>query len=55
MIQAKSREEAIEWACRCPASENEVIEVRQVHEFSEFPEDVKAAAAGFPEMQAHPH
>src|SRR6516225_8545401 len=35
MIQAKSREEAIEWACRCAASENEVIEVRQVHEFSE--------------------
>jgi hypothetical protein len=32
MIQVKSREEAIEWASRCPASENEVIEVRQVEE-----------------------
>ena len=52
MIQVKSRAEAIEWACRCPASDNEMIEVRQVHEFSEFPADVQEAAAGFSEMQA---
>ncbi|HEY4051768.1 MAG TPA: YciI family protein [Acidobacteriaceae bacterium] len=52
MIQVKSKEEAIEWASRCPASGNEVIEVRQVQEFSEFPEDVQKAAAGFREMQA---
>jgi hypothetical protein len=29
-----------------------VIEVRQVQEFSDFPEDVQEAAAGFTEMQA---
>lgn len=52
MIQVKSKEEAVEWASRCPASDNEVIEVRQVQEFSDFPPDVKAAAAKFPEMQA---
>ena len=52
MIQVKSREEAIEWASRCPASDNEIIEVRQVQEFSDFPADVQAAAAGFSEMQA---
>jgi hypothetical protein len=51
MIDVKSREEAIEWASRCPAGDNEIIEVRQVQEFSDFPEDVKAAAAGFQEMQ----
>ena len=51
MIQVKSRAEAIEWASRCPASDNEVIEVRQVHEFSDFPADVQEAAAGFAEMQ----
>src|SRR4051812_16774944 len=39
MIQVKSREEAIEWACRCPASSNEVIELRQVQEISDFPDD----------------
>jgi hypothetical protein len=52
MIQVKSKEEAIEWAKRCPASDNEVIEIRQVQEFSDFPADVQKAAAGFPEMQA---
>jgi hypothetical protein len=52
MIQVKSREEAIEWAKRCPGSENEVIEVRQVQEMADFPPDVQEAAAGFSEMQA---
>jgi hypothetical protein len=51
MIQVKSKEEAIEWACRCPASENEVIEIRQVQEMTDFPADVQEAAAGFQEMQ----
>ena len=32
IIQVKSRDEAIEWASRCPASENEVIEIRQIEE-----------------------
>ena len=54
MIQVKSREEAIEWAKRCPAGDNEVIEVRQVQEMEDFPADVKAAAAGFDEMMKKP-
>jgi len=44
MIQVKSRQEAIDWASRCPALDNEVIEVRQVFEMSEFPPDVRQAA-----------
>jgi len=52
MIQVKSKQEAIEWASRCPASENEIIEIRQVQEMSDFPEDVQKAAAGLPDMQA---
>lgn len=51
MIQVASREEAIEWAQRCPASDNEIIEIRQVQEFSDFPADIQEAAAGFSEMQ----
>src|SRR5262244_1424218 len=51
MIQVKSKEEAIEWAKRCPASDNEVIEIRQVQEFEEFPSDVQKAAEGFEAMQ----
>lgn len=54
MIQVKSKEEAIEWAKRCPGSDNEVIEIRQVQEFADFPADVQKAAAGLPEMQAQP-
>ena len=52
MIEVNSKAEAVEWASRCPASENEVIEVRQVQEMSDFPDDVQQAAAGFEEMQS---
>lgn len=51
MINVASRAEAIEWASRCPGGENEMIEVRQVQEMSDFPPDVQEAAAGFTEMQ----
>lgn len=51
MIQVKSKEEAIAWASRCPASENEVIEVRQVQELSDFPADVQEVAGKYPDMQ----
>ncbi len=51
MIQVKSREEAIEWAKRCPGDDC-TIEVRQVQEMSDFPPDVQQAAAGFAEMQS---
>jgi len=52
MIQVKSKEEAIEWATRCPASDNEIIEIRQVQEFEDFPEDVQKAAAGHPKVKS---
>jgi len=52
MIQVKSKEEAIEWATRCPGSANEVIELRQVQEFSDFPSDVRDAVSAFPDVQA---
>jgi hypothetical protein len=51
MIQVKSKEEAIEWASRCPMGDNEIIEVRQVQEMTDFPADVQEAAKGFEEMQ----
>jgi hypothetical protein len=46
MIEVKSREEAIAWAKQCPASGNEIIEIRQVQEMADFPADVQKAAAG---------
>src|ERR1700719_3626575 len=52
MIDVKSREEAIEWAKKCPASNNEIIEIRRVQEMSDFSPEVQQAAAGFAELQA---
>jgi hypothetical protein len=34
LIDVKSKEEAVEWASRCPAQDGDVIEVRQVQERS---------------------
>jgi len=36
MLQVKSREEAIEWARRCPAEPGDVLEIRKVHEAEDF-------------------
>ncbi|WP_407279776.1 YciI family protein [Aromatoleum evansii] len=54
MIDVKSKEEAIAWASRCPMADNEIIEIRQVQEMSDFPPDVQQAAEGFTAMQG-PH
>jgi len=50
IIQVRSREEAIEWARRAPMGNNEIIEVRQIHEMGDFPADVQKAAEGFEEL-----
>ncbi len=44
MISVGSKEEAVEWARRCPAAEGDMIEVRRVFEMSDFPQDVQDAA-----------
>jgi hypothetical protein len=49
IINVNSRAEAIEWAKKCPGGDNETIEVRQIQEMEDFPEDVRKAAAGFHE------
>jgi hypothetical protein len=35
--QTKTREEAVEWARRCPADPGQVIELRQIFEMEDFP------------------
>jgi predicted lactoylglutathione lyase len=52
MIDVKDQATAIEWAKKCPGTPNEVIEIRQVQEMEDFPEDVQKAAKGFDQMQA---
>jgi hypothetical protein len=51
MIEVASREAAIGWAKKCPASDNEVIEIRQVHEVTDYPEEMQRVAADFIELQ----
>ena len=51
MIDVESRAEAIAWASRCPATDDEMIEVRQVQEMSDFTDEVRAAVTKLPEMQ----
>ena len=51
MIEVASREAAIDWAKKCPASANEVIEIRQVHEVTDYPEEMQRVAADFTELQ----
>jgi hypothetical protein len=45
MIQVGSREEAIEWARRIPASDDEMVEIRQVFEMTDFTNIPPALAA----------
>jgi hypothetical protein len=52
MIQVKSKAEAIEWARRCPATPNEMIEIRQVQDFEDFPADLQERVAEYPEVQS---
>ena len=51
MIQVKSKEEAIQWASRCPGSPDGTIEIRQIQEMTDFPADVQKAAEGFTELR----
>ncbi|MEX0899132.1 MAG: YciI family protein [Gammaproteobacteria bacterium] len=51
IIEVASKDEAVAWAKRAPMGDEEIIEVRQIQAMDDFPDDVKAAAAGFEEMQ----
>jgi hypothetical protein len=51
IIDVGSRDEAVAWATRCPLSPGDTIEVRQVFEMTDFPEDVQKSAAGFEQAQ----
>jgi hypothetical protein len=53
MIQVRSREEAIEWAKRCPVIGDDTIEIRQVQELADFPAEATDSLKGFTEMQPH--
>lgn len=41
MIKVKDRAEAIAWAKKIPAGPDDIVEIRQVQEIEEWPEDVQ--------------
>ena len=54
MIDVPSREAAIAWASRCPASANEIIEIRQLHEMSDYSGELQEIAAPLADMRDAP-
>lgn len=44
IIDVKSKKEAIKWARRVPAADGDVIEIRQIFEMEDFPDDVRKLA-----------
>jgi hypothetical protein len=46
MWQVKSKEEAVEWARRCPAEDGDTLELHQVFEMAEFGAEVGKQEAG---------
>jgi hypothetical protein len=44
IIQVKSKEEALEWANRCPLPEGGVVEIRPVFENYDFPPELQKKA-----------
>ena len=51
ILQVKSKEEAVEWAKRVPFGEGGAVELRQVFEASEFPEESVTPEAAAREEQ----
>jgi hypothetical protein len=53
IIKAGSLDEALGWARRIPAADGDIVEVRQIQEMSDFPEEVvDAAKANGPTVSA---
>lgn len=48
IIRVNSLDDAIGWMKRCPIHGKAVVEIRQLFEMEEFPEDVRAAAGDTP-------
>jgi hypothetical protein len=44
LIDVSSKEEAVEWATRCPGEDGCLVEIRRVYEMSDFSPDIQAAA-----------
>jgi hypothetical protein len=48
LIQVRSRDEALQWAARCPFADGEELELREVAEVVDFPPETAVAQAKAP-------
>lgn len=44
VIRAKSKEEAMAWAAKCPALDGDIVEVRQIFDMEDYPEVIQEVA-----------
>ena len=44
MLEAKSKQDVVEWMKRCPAEDGDVIEIRPIFDMADFPADIQKAA-----------
>lgn len=54
IIEVASREEAIAWAARCPGADNEMIEVRQIQDAEDWPEEMRPQLEEWDKMRGQP-
>lgn len=54
IIEVASREEAIAWAARCPGADNEMIEVRQIQDAEDWPEEMRPQLEEWDKMREQP-
>ena len=52
IIDVPSKADAVAWASRCPGSDNEIVEVRQIQEIDDFPVEMRQRLDSFADMQA---
>ncbi|MCV0398110.1 MAG: YciI family protein [Rhizobiaceae bacterium] len=50
IIEVGSRAEAIDWASRCPAGDNEIIEIRQIQEAEDWNEEARSVMDKYPDV-----
>ena len=43
VVEARTKQQVVDWWKRCPAEDGDVIEIRQVADGSDFPEEVRKA------------
>jgi hypothetical protein len=45
VIRVNSKEEAVDWAAKCPAGPGDTIELRQIRDLDAYPPEMREAAA----------